>query len=59
MQNLIHGVMVSGDVMECGQLWVRAQVRSNQRLLNWYLLLLCKACSIKEKEQRLADSESG
>jgi len=28
-------------------------------LLNWYLLLLRKAHSIREKEQRLVGSESG
>ena len=32
--------------------------RSNQRLLNWYLLLLHLAHSIKEKKQRLVGSES-
>ena len=32
---------------------------SNQRLLNWYLLLLFKACSIKEKEQGLVGSKLG
>ena len=29
------------------------------KLLNWYWLLLRKACSIKEKEQGLDSSESG
>jgi hypothetical protein len=27
--------------------------------INWYVLLLREACSIKKKEQRLVDSESG
>jgi hypothetical protein len=36
----------------------RDWIGSHQKLLNWYLLLLCEACSIKEKEQRLVGSES-
>jgi hypothetical protein len=35
--------------------WLKGQTK----LLNWYWLLLCKACSIKEKEQGLDSSESG
>ena len=31
----------------------------NQKLYNWYLLLLRKAQSIKEKEERLVGSKSG
>jgi len=38
--------------LECGRSCVRAEVGSNQRLWNWYLLLLHEAYSIKEKEQR-------
>ena len=34
-------------------------IGSKQRLQYWYLLLLCEARSIKEKEQRLVGSESG
>jgi len=26
--------------LECGRPWVRAPIRSNQRLWNWYVLLL-------------------
>jgi len=33
--------------------------QSGQRLKHWYLLLLCYARSINEKEQRLVGSESG
>jgi len=33
--------------------------KANQGLLNWYLLLLRYARSIKEKEERLVGLESG
>jgi len=29
-----------GARLECGRSWVRAPIGSNQRLSNWYLLLL-------------------
>jgi hypothetical protein len=55
-----------GDVMdsvlarlECGITCVRAPMALNQRLYNWYVLLLRSARSIKEKEKRLAGSDSG
>ena len=62
--NHISGVMVSmldSKVVDHGfePLSVQTLVGSNQRLINWYLLLLRKECSIKEKEQRLICSESG
>jgi hypothetical protein len=34
-------------------------IESNQKLLNWYVLLLRYARNIKEIEQRLGGSESG
>jgi hypothetical protein len=34
--------------LECGRSCIQAPVGSNQRLLNWYLLLICKVGSIKK-----------
>ena len=54
-----------GDVMdsvlarlECGRSCVRAPMVLNQRIYNWYVLLLHSARSIKEKEKRLVGSDS-
>ena len=44
--------------LEGGRSWGRAPICSNQRLQNWHLLLLRKACNIKEKKQRLVGLES-
>jgi hypothetical protein len=38
--NLIGGVMVSVHRLEYGRSWVSVPIGSNQRLENWYLLLL-------------------
>ena len=40
-KNRIGGVMVSVLASKCGRSWFRAPVGSNQRLENWYVLLLC------------------
>jgi hypothetical protein len=54
--NHIIGVMVR---LHCGGSWVRAQVGQNQRLYNWYLLLLRWARTIKKKEHRMMGLEWG
>ena len=54
--NHIGGVMLSVLVSSAVDHGFEPLVRLNQRLLNWYLLLLRLACSIKEKEQRLVGS---
>ena len=46
--NRIGGVMVS--VLDSSTVDRWFEPRSNQRLLNWYLLVFRWACSIKEKE---------
>jgi hypothetical protein len=53
--NRIGGVMVSVLASSVLERWFD----SNQRLYNWYMLLLRYARSIEEKEQRLVGSESG
>ena len=55
--NHICGVMVS--MLASSVVDHRLDPWSNQRLSNWYLLLFLYAHSIKEKEQKLVDSESG
>ena len=50
-------VNVLASSVVAGRSWFGAPIGSNQRLDNWYLLLLRYARSIKEKEQRLVSSE--
>jgi hypothetical protein len=40
LENRIGDVMPQRARLECDRSWVRASFGSNQRLLNWYLLLL-------------------
>jgi hypothetical protein len=55
----IYGVMISVPVSSAGRSWDRSPIWSNERLLNWYVLLLRYARSNKEKEQILVGLESG